>query len=150
MRRRDQWIVWIRAVEREGEAAAYALDLLEAQLKRDPSSLKKRGLGQRDFAELQRHRETTYLVRMFAEFEIGLREAWSRVYGETSHPRMVDLLVALGSRRRMPNERLSDAHRVRVCRNAILHDESEAAASLTIQEARRYLCRFFSFLPEVW
>jgi hypothetical protein len=122
MRRRDQWIEWIRAVERESDTAAYALELLQEQLRREPSSLKNRGLGQRDYLEFAQNREATYLVRLFAE----------------------------SSRCRMPNERVSDAHLVRVYRNSIVHDESEPATPLSLAEARRFLCRFFSFLPEHW
>jgi len=150
MRRRDQWIEWIRAVERESDTAAYALMLLQDQLRRDPASLKNRGLGQQDYIEFSQNREATYLVRLFAEFENGLREAWDKAFGETTHPRIFDLLHALASRRRMPNDRLSDAHRVRVYRNSVVHDESEPATALSLAEARRFLCRFFSHLPENW
>jgi len=150
MRRRDQWIEWILAVERESQAAAYALGLLQEQLRREPSSLTARRLGYRDYLELARNREATYLVRLFAEFENGLREAWSRVWGETTHPRAADLLHAFASRCRMSHDRLVETHRVRVYRNRIVHDESEPATPLAVGEARRFLCRFFSLLPPDW
>jgi len=150
MRRRDQWIEWIRAVERESETAAYAFELLREQLQRDPSSLTYRGLGHRDYVEVARNREATYLVRLFAEFENGLRDAWINAFAETTHPKMADLLQAFASRCRMPDDRLADAHRVRAYRNGIVHDESERAEPLSLAEARRFLCRFFSFLPHTW
>ena len=150
MRRRDQWIEWIRAIERESDTAAFALDLLHDQLRRDPSSLHHRGLGRQDFVEFAENREATYLVRIFAEFENGLREAWVNAFSETSHPKMMDLIQALASRCRIPNDRLVDAQRVRVYRNSIVHDESEIAFPITLGEARRFLCRFFSFLPPNW
>jgi hypothetical protein len=37
MRRRDQWLQWIRPVEREGELIAVALVVLEDRLCQDPS-----------------------------------------------------------------------------------------------------------------
>ena len=83
MRRRDQWIEWIRAVERESKTIGFSLELLSDRLRRDPSSLIERQLGQGDYAEATRNREATYLVRMFAEFENGLREAWARHAGKT-------------------------------------------------------------------
>jgi hypothetical protein len=150
MRRRDQWIEWIRAVEREGETAAYAVKLLEEQLQRDPGALTFRGLGRQDYAGLARNREATYVLRLFAEFENGMREAWVMALGEATQPRTTDLLEALAARRRMPNDRLTDAHRVRRYRNSIVHDESEPAAPVSLAEARRFLCRFFSFMPEHW
>src|SRR5438128_1256530 len=110
MRRRDQWLEWIRAVERECETAQYALHLLEDQLMRQPSSLKQRGLGHHDFAEVQRNREPTYLIRIFAVFENGLREAWVKSLGETTHPKMADLLEAFTAKCRIPNDRLTEAH----------------------------------------
>lgn len=36
MRRRDQWIEWMRAVERESDAAAYAIELLDERLQPPP------------------------------------------------------------------------------------------------------------------
>ena len=150
MRRRDQWIEWILAVERESETAGYALELLREQLRREPSSLKERGLDHRDYVELARNRDATYLIRLFDEFENGLREAWARAWGETTHPRTADLLHAFAARCRMSNDRLVETHRVRVYRNGIVHDESELATPTTLGEARRFLCRFFSLLPPDW
>ena len=136
MRRRDQWIEWIRAGEREGDTAAYALSLLQDQLRKAPSSLRFRGLGHQDFAGFAENREATYLVRLFAEFENGLREAWNRAFGESSHPKTMDLLNAVASRCRIPNDRLTEAHRARVYRNSVVHDVSELAAPIMLAEVR--------------
>jgi len=150
MRRRDQWIEWIREVERESETAAYAIELLQVQLRRDPSSLDYRDLGYSDFVSTRENREATYLLRLFAVFENGLRDAWSKSEGKTTHPGANDLINAFAARCRMPNDRVTDAHRIRVYRNSIVHEESESAEPATLPEARRVLCRFFSFLPDEW
>ena len=60
MRRRDQWIEWIRQVERESDTAAYSIALLQSQLQRDPKSLDYRGLGYPDFVPVANNREATY------------------------------------------------------------------------------------------
>lgn len=94
MRRRDQWIEWIRAVERESDAATYAFELLDNRLQEDPSSLASRGLEHGDAHRVKANREGTYLVRAFAVFENGLREAWQKAEQKTTNPRMFDLLEA--------------------------------------------------------
>jgi hypothetical protein len=150
MRRRDQWIEWIRQVEREGETVAYAIELLQDQLRRDPSSLDYRGLGFPDFVGMRENREATYLLRLFAVFENGLREAWLKAERRTTQPGAADLLNAFAARCRMTDDRLNEAHRVRAYRNSVVHDESEGTEAVTLAEARRILCRFFCFLPDEW
>jgi hypothetical protein len=150
MRRRDQWIEWIRAVEREGELVAVALVVLEGRLRQDPSMLQQYGLEHADFSAGARHREGTYVIRVFAEFESGLREAWERAFGETTHPKIVDLLQAFAARCRIPPQRLTDADQVRAYRNSLVHAHDAETEELPLDRVRRYLCRFFSYLPDTW
>ena len=91
MRRRDQWIEWIREVERESETAAYAIELLQDQLRRDPSSLDYRGLGYSDFFGMRENREATYLLRLFAVFETDTPVR--SLFGTKISPRMPSLIL---------------------------------------------------------
>ncbi len=150
MRRRDQWIEWMRAVLREDETAAYAVELLDEQLHRDPSSLRHRGLEYQDYQAFQKHRQDTYLIHLFAVFESGLREAWEIALGRDTNPKMADLLQAVAARQKTTDDVLSNADRVRNYRNGLVHVSTESSETLTLQEARRYLCRFFSQLPPDW
>ena len=150
MRRRDQWIEWMRAVERESDAAAYAIELLNERLQRDPSSLAARGLERRNADHVKANREATYLIRLFAVFESGLREAWATVEKRTTDPKAADLLDALAARTKIPNDRLADAHRVRQYRNSVVHQTGATPQTVSLAEARRFLCRYFSFLPPDW
>lgn len=150
MRRREQWIEWIRAVERESEVAAFAIELLDERLSSNPSSLVSRGLEHRDVHHVKANREATYLVRAFAVFESGLREAWVQAEQRITSPRVGDLMEAFAARTRMANDRLTDAHRVRAYRNSIVHDMTDTAEPMSLAEARRLLCRFFSYLPPDW
>ncbi len=150
MRRRDQWLEWIRSVEREGELVAVALVVLEDRLRQDPSVLRQYGLQRADFSAGMLNREGTYVIRVFAEFESGLREAWERAFGETTHPKSVDLLQAFAARCRVPPQRLVDADRVRIFRNNLVHAHDEATEKIPLNSVRRYLCRFLSHLPENW
>ncbi|MCU0876061.1 MAG: hypothetical protein MUE50_27375 [Pirellulaceae bacterium] len=150
MRRRDQWLQWIRSVEREGELIAVALVVLEDRLRQDPSVLRQHGLERADFSAGMLNREGTYVIRVYAEFESGLREAWERAFGETTHPKAVDLLHAFASRCRVPPQRLGDVDRVRIFRNHLVHAYDEATEKIPLSHVRRYLCRFLSHLPEDW
>jgi hypothetical protein len=151
MRRRDQWIRWMKAVEREAAVVAFALDLLQERLQVDPSILAIRTLGRVHFRQGVVNRELTYLVRLYAVFESGLREAWSRAFRETTHPPMSDLLQALTGRRRIPPEQLANADRMRRHRNRLVHEQpDEGADPIRLEQAQRFACRFFSFLPENW
>ncbi|HVA15140.1 MAG TPA: hypothetical protein VNF99_17970 [Stellaceae bacterium] len=140
----------MRAVDRESIAAAYAIELLDERLKSDPSSLTARGLERRDADHVKANREATYLVRLFAVFESGLREAWEKAEKRRTHPTAADLLDAFAARTKMPSDRLNDAHRVRVYRNSIVHDVTATPQPTSLAEARRFLCRYFSFLPPDW
>lgn len=150
MRRRDQWIEWMRAVERESDTAAYAIELLNERLQSDPSSLTARGLEHRDADHVQANREATYLVRLFAVFEGGLREAWIKVEQRTTEPKVADLCDAFAARTKMPNDRLAEAHRVRQYRNSVVHQAAVVPEPISLAQARRFLCRYFSFLPPDW
>jgi hypothetical protein len=73
MRRRDQRLNQICAVEREYEVIALATDTLNQRLAADSSWLTEHGLGRRDLEQAVRNLQATYIVRLFAEFETGLR-----------------------------------------------------------------------------
>lgn len=150
MRRRDQWIERMRSVERESEVAAYALELLDERLQQEPSSLKSRGLERRDADRVTANRDARYLVRAFVVFESGLRDAWRHVERRTTNPVVKDLLQAFASKTRMPSDRVRDVDLVRAYRNSVVHDVTEAAEPVSLTEARRFLCRYFSFLPPDW
>ena len=94
MRRRDQRIRWMKAVEREAAVVGFALEVRQQRLQADPSLLAVRKLGMAHFRQGVLHREPTCLVRLYAVFESGLREAWHPAFHETTHPRMTDLLQA--------------------------------------------------------
>lgn len=150
MRRRDQWIEWIRSVEGESEVAAYAIELLRERLQQDPSALRLRGLEERDADHVTANRGATYLVRAFAVFESGLRDAWRHAERRTTNPVVKDLLQAFASKTRMPSDRLRDVDLVRAYRNSVVHAVADAAEPVSLAEARRFLCRYFSFLPPDW
>lgn len=110
MRKRDARIEAMRQIDREYGVAVAALDALTGRLAAEPSFLAARRLEQVDFDHFARHLESTYVVRLYAEFEETLREYWAAV-GKPTQPPMRDLLTAITSRRRVSDElfRAADA-----------------------------------------
>jgi hypothetical protein len=149
-KRRQQRIEQIRAVEREYQVLSVATQVLRAQLRADPSALDEHGLRVRDFEHAARNLAPTYLVRLFAEFETGLREAWSLYWNQTTHPKTVDLLKAIAARCRAPAEAAVRADDVRKYRNSLVHEGDDEITPIPIETARSHLCDFFRYLPLDW
>jgi hypothetical protein len=149
MKRQDR-IERIRAIEREYQAAAVAVDLLEEQLQADPALGRAGGWRLRDARNLRANLETTFLIRLFAEFESGLRDAWQYFFRRTTHPPMKDLLSAIAALRLVPQDWLDGADSVREYRNGLVHEGTTGGQPVPIREARRLLCSFLSRLPPDW
>lgn len=103
-----------------------------------------RGFGVRDVRDCHDDLEATYLIRLFAEFEITLRDYWERKVRQTK-PTAKYLLESLGGRLFIQYDTLQRAHAVREYRNSIVHGGN--AVSVTLSEARSYLCAYMSNLP---
>jgi hypothetical protein len=150
MRKRDEWIERIKAVEVEYLVAVLAVELLRDHLHTEPHLLTG-GLEVSDVTRTATNLEATYLVRMFAVFEAGLREVWRQSLSRDTQPLMRDLLNGVAARRRIPPGVLDAAHRVREFRNVLVHEQDEEPEeTFTIGQARRHLTRFFSYLPPDW
>jgi hypothetical protein len=148
MPRRKDWQDRIKAVEREFLAVRIATDRLQQEVVREPAILRSR-VEPRDLSRASEALETTYLIRMFAEFETGLRLFWATL--RDTNPRTVDLLNGIAGQRGIPDEERDNAHAVREYRNSLVHvHEDEEAEPIPIGTARGRLCTFFSFLPVEW
>lgn len=102
----------------------------------------------RDIRDCHNDLEQTYLIRMFAVFEVTLREFWAHVDGKRSHPTVTRLMDRIAVRCRIPVGHLVLAHIVREFRNTLVH--GGRSRSVTLDEARSHLCRFLSSLPREW
>lgn len=150
MSKRQDRLQRIRAVEREYLAATVAVDLLEEQLRANPAYLVPFELRNRDAGQLRANLEATFLIRVFAEFESGLRDAWDKAFGRTTHPPLRDLLPAIAALRLVPQDWLDEADEVRAYRNTLVHEGESNATIIPLDETRRRLCRYFSHLPRDW
>lgn len=153
MIKRQQRIEWIAAVAREYLAAKSAADLLAAQLHADPNYGTTQGWDARDGAAFNENLESTYIVRLYAEFEAGLRDYWANHLNKTTHPPMVQLLPALADQR-LSVDRLEDADAVREYRNYLVHSEvgepPPDMRTFTVAAAKTHLCYFFGRLDADW
>jgi hypothetical protein len=147
--KRSEWLQRIKAVEREHAVARRAIDWLLESAKRDPTVLKG-DLKLRDIENASERLEGTYLIRLFAEFETGLRLFWPAAKGTDPPNRTRDLLDGVAAARRIPDHQLKQAHAVREYRNVLVHEREEETAPIPLAQARSHLCTFFSFFPLNW
>ena len=145
----DVWIVKIKDVEKEYYAARFAVDRLLAQVQRDPTILTA-NLEVGHIRNTSRALEATYLMRLFAEFESGVRLYYRLVRKRRPPSKTEDLLNSVAARHGIPHEQLQNAHRVRDYRNTLVHERSEIIEAMTINEARGHLCRYLKYLPPHW
>lgn len=150
MGRREWLIQKIIDASEEYQAATAAVELLEERLRADPSFLAGRDLRRRVARNLKGNLEGTYLIRLFAAFEAGLRDAWLKKWGRTTEPPVGALINAAGATRMISQDAIDRAHQVRDCRNGLVHQGETPADHVGIDECRKYLCEFFSKLPKDW
>jgi len=146
---KSAWMKRVKDVEREHTATRFAADHLLGVVQQDPTALKGE-VQVRDLHLASDQLEGTYMIRLFAEFETSLRVFWlaSRVKDPPARTR--DLLDGVGAKRRIPYDRIQQAHEVGEYRNVLVHEREEEVELIPIHKARSHLCRFLSFLPPAW
>ena len=140
----------MKGVEREYQVATMAKEVLIEGLGQDTTMLTKKGLHQADLNSLQANLEATYLVRLFAEFETGLKDYWKNGLTKNSRTGVRDIIESLSSRFKILDAAKTNAHAVRKYRNRLVHEEDADGEPVDLKNARGYLCRFFGFLPSDW
>lgn len=151
MSNRHEWIGRIKAVALEFLATRFATDRLVEEVRRDGAVLEAITEGvvkPGDVARASAALGGTYVVRMFAEFETGLRLYWLSQRETT--PRTRDLLDGVAAHRKVSPDVIETAHAVREYRNALVHERDERPKPVLPTAASSHLCRFFSFLPLTW
>jgi hypothetical protein len=138
----------LKAIEREYHAVRYAADGLLQKAKADPTVL-RRTIVFRDLRNACEQLEGTYFIRLFAEFEKCLRSYWRVCIRDTAPPAEV-LVDRAGAKCRIPSDRISNVHKSRAWRNALVHEQEEEVHEVTIQTAKGDLCHYLSFLPLEW
>ncbi len=147
---RDACMARLRGVEREFNLARHLISEFIPRSQADPTRFGDTNTTSRDAKALLDNLEATYLIRLFAEFEQALRNWWQLGLKKESTPTMSALLDSVASKRKVPKDNLESAHHVRMHRNHLVHDESEAATPVVFKDACAALCRFLSRLPPKW
>lgn len=146
MRNRQERIKRVAGVEREYQAAVIAAALLGEKLRVDPSFLLP-SLEARDAKAMLANIEATFLIRLFAEFEAGLRDVWKDVSRKSTRPPMKVLIDRIAARQAISGPILDEVHHVRRYRNSLVHDDADSVEPLDLKSARRRLCRFLGRMP---
>lgn len=144
---RQEWLERIRAVEREYQIVFAALELYRGEYDAARAELPQ-NTKPRDLQNAVENLEGTYLVRLFAEFESGLRSWYATLKGTIPPAR--DLIDAVAARRGIPDEDRDEVHEVREYRNALVHETDSEAQAVALADARNRLCKFFKWLPLEW
>lgn len=144
-----EWIVSLRSIENEYRVAFIGMARLSDQARHDPAILGP-GLRLRDVDEARRHLNATYAIRLFAEFETGLRHFWTTTRNEPEPRRIAETIDRIASRHRVFHSYLRNCHRVRQYRNRQVHQSEEVGETLEVRECCSYLCTFLGRMPPDW
>jgi len=141
--KRREWIERIKEVHREYQSVRIAVD----RLLPDTQS---RGnvVNFRDLSRASARLEGTFIIRIFAEFETGLRDYWKTV--RDTHPKMEDLVNGVATRQRVPDDLIPRVHAVRNYRNSLVHERGSSVSPIAIPEVQNHLVDFVSRLPPDW
>ena len=139
------WIMRIKSVEREYVSTCFAIETLLTRARVDPLVLGD-DFEVQDLVRSVENLEGTYLVRMFSEFETGLRAFWDATRHKESPSRTQDLINGISAQRQISDPQCRAVHAVREYRNLLVHERDEDRTPITLTLSRRSLCIFLSHL----
>jgi hypothetical protein len=154
MIKRQQRLVRIANVAQEFLAAQTAANWLRGCQETDPNFGKQHGWEPKAGIQFCENMEATYIVRMYAEFEAGLRDYWQTHLNKTSHPKMAQLVGHLIPNQQFSQDVIDNANEVREYRNYLVHDMDdevpEGIREFTVLQAKQCLCAYFGRLDARW
>jgi len=143
------WYRRLKAIEHEYRVANLGMRRLVVHARSDPtileSDMKFSGIG-----EALDNLNNTYAIRLFAEFETGLRHFWEAMRLDPEPRSIAEIIDRVASRHRIGSEQLANAHRVRKDRNRQAHDNEEEGEAIDVRDCRRFLNAFFGEMPTNW
>jgi hypothetical protein len=154
MIKRQQRIQRIADVAQEFIAALTAANWLRERQEADPTFGRTHGWEPKAGISFSANLEATYIIRMYAEFEAGLRDYWETHLNKSTHPPMVQLVRSAIPNQMFSQDCIDDADDVREYRNFLVHDieddPPEEMRVFTVPEAKRCLCEYFGRLDPRW
>ena len=142
------WSTRIKAVEREYTTVRLAMNRLDQHAKDNPAILTG-DLRIRDITTASNRLEGTYIIRLFAEFETGLRQ-FMKAFKYRIPKSTEALLNRVKDRAGISKDDSDNAHAVRDYRNTLVHDRQEHADRVSVRDATRYLGCFMGCLQRYW
>ncbi len=155
MAERQAFIDRVKGAERESYvvAAAVAHDTPVALAGDVPMRTKT---SPRDLVAAADQAETTYVIRMWAEFETALRSYRRRITGDDDDSigtrNLIDWTAGVKQGRAISADVRDDVHEVREYRNSLVHERDDQAppAAVAIEVARKRLNTLLHCLPIHW
>jgi hypothetical protein len=150
MIKRQQRIGRITAVLQEYRAATTAAGLLTAQTQPNPGYGYTQRWEPKAGIDYVNNLEGTYIIRIYAEFEAGLRDYWLTFRKKDTRPKMFQLINEAIPTQHFPQDTIDKADEVREYRNSLVHDiedePGEDVVTFTVQEAKKHLCAYVACL----
>ena len=140
----------MKSVEREYQIAEMARAALEDALVKHSGLLTARGLTVADLRVYRSKLHDTYFIRLFAEFETGLKDYWTNGLENDQKTRIMDVIDSVCSSRHIEDKWRINVHAARKFRNRLIHEDTAEADPVTLNKARGDLGRFFGRLPNDW
>jgi hypothetical protein len=142
------------AVVQEYLAGRHAADWLASKTVGDASYGWKHGfesVGGEAFVE---NLEATYIIRLYAEFEAGIRDYWESYRGRNSRPDMITLVRQAVPTEAFSQDCIDDADEVREYRNFLVHDMGKVPppgiVAISLKDVKRRLSGYFARINPRW
>jgi hypothetical protein len=139
----------LATVRTEFEAAQLAVSHLERSWPRLTPEQERGSVTLAHIRVTASHLESTYIVRLFSEFEGLLYRHLSAHYPGLRIPRTAEALINRDAlREQIPDLDRDAAQAVREYRNVLVHRRGARVPELTLQNATAALNRFLRWLPD--
>jgi hypothetical protein len=150
---RFEWIDRLKFVEREHRVVARAIERLRRAIL-DGQDRAPEGTSPHDLEAADENLETTYLVRLWAEFETALLSYYRFLEGDPQARigalDLVNTLAAIRRGRAIADAVRLEVHEVREYRNSLVHERTDPTPPVGLVEARSRLNTFLGKLPDRW
>jgi hypothetical protein len=141
-------------VSEEMEAARFAIIQTIGAVDREATWARlaeQARVGRGELLRCRANLETTFLLRLFAEFEAILRDYWRQGLHRRKQPDVSVLIGRVAAYRRVPDKHPDHlgVDEVREYRNDLVHEQIRVAR-LTFEQCLSRIGRFLRWLPAEW
>ena len=142
----------VKAVELEFYAVRSSVEQMRVLITRGDAVLTDAGV--RDLDSAAENLESTYMIRLWAEFETAIRSyyGWRRnePVSRIKTRDLIDAVAGVRLGRAISNDVREKVHVVREYRNSLIHARDDSSLAVALSDARRVLNLYLCRLPETW